>query len=46
LVNGVPPKMKDALLKQDFSNVTAQDMRSLNISVLEYLPVSFEPHPL
>ncbi|XP_021962937.1 uncharacterized protein LOC110858458 [Folsomia candida] len=38
LVEGTPPKMKDALLAQDFSNVTADDMRRLNITVIEYLP--------
>lgn len=40
LVEGTPPKMKDALLAQDFSNVTADDMRRLNITVIEYLPVT------
>lgn len=39
LVNGVPPNVREAFLEQDFSNVSESDIRNLNISVLEFIPV-------
>jgi len=39
LLEGTPPNVKDAFVKQDFSNVSASDIQRLNISVVEFIPV-------
>lgn len=36
----LPQPIKDAISSGDFSNVTADDVRSVNVTVLEYIPVS------
>ena len=36
----LPQPIKDAIKHQDFSNVTSEQIRNVNVSVLEYIPVS------